>query len=858
MPARITAGPPDLFLGGRLRKGLRRALIVALLVGCAGVIVAYRLRIHRGAVPAPTPEPLPTDAQQAATGFSFTRSEGHNLVFTVRAQRSIQFEGTRGTTLEGVEVEIFGRKSDQHDLLTTQSCEYNSDSGDFFCAGLVKIELNAPRAGELPPARAPAQANAPVVSRQARGHQPIYLETSHLTYSQQRSVAATAAPVKWRYGEAWGSAVGLTYATRDSCIELERDVAANWPVRGPKGTSAPSVLKLTAGHLRYAKAEQRIELAGPVHVAEDDARLEADHAIVYLDARNRLTGALLDGGVSASDPAGNSPLTAEAASLQVGFDPLSGELRQLDASGSAHAELSRGPASGITRLTADHVHVGFAGAHFHPDQGFATGNVRLISEPDHTAHVAPRSSNPSQGSLRSEELDAAELQFAFHFPSSTLERANTVGAGKLILIPAAAKEGKRVLTAGDFHMAFDSQGRLTNLRGSPPTRIVFEPAPSAPPGTAAADSRADNLQAKFNPASQALESLQQSGRYQLLDGDRQATAHQADYSADENVVTLTGKPTLQEPGTRMAADRFVFQLATNSSEGTGHVTSTHFGPLEETPGSRGVSPARQPVSQRLGEPTARGMPALPAISLRTPTAGDTDASGDTTNVLADRVVADRAGQSLHYEGHVRAWHGAHVVEAPSLDIYRADHRIVAAEGVLTSDLAPAPENSGASHNSNVRAGDSTKPAHSTRDGKIKPSAVQPVTIGADRLEYLELGRTAAYRGHVRMRQGDATLEADRLDAHFSEATRDQPSELERAVASGSVVVVEPGRRATGNHAEYFAADGRIELSGGPPTLYDAQNGFTTGQILTFYTRSDTLQVDGGEGFRALSKHHLSR
>jgi lipopolysaccharide export system protein LptA len=109
-----------------------------------------------------------------------------------------------------------------------------------------------------------------------------------------------------------------------------------------------------------------------------------------------------------------------------------------------------------------------------------------------------------------------------------------------------------------------------------------------------------------------------------------------------------------------------------------------------------------------------------------------------------------------------------------------------------------------------------------------------------------------------MEQGDATLEADRLDAHFSKATPGQPSKLERAVASGSVIVVEPGRRATGDRAEYFAYDGKIELTGGPPTLYDAQNGFTTGRILTFFTRSDTLQVDGGQGFRALSKHHLSR
>lgn len=776
-------------------------------------------------------------------------------MFTIRAQRTVQFQGNQGTTLEGVQVELFGRKGDRHDLLTTKSCQYESDSGNFSCSGPVEIELNAPRA---PQSAQPVTAHS-VASPTAHSRQPIYLETSSLTYNQARSMATTTAPVKWRYGAASGSAVGLTYATRDGWIELQRDVAANWPVKGPKGSTAPTVLKLTAAHLRYAKDEQRIEMAGPVQISEGDRRIEAGHAIVHLDTQNRLTGALFDGGVSASDPTGASSLTARAASLQAEFDPSSGEVRQLDANGSVQVESRRGPASGTTRLTADLVHVGFVGAHFHPDQGFATGNVHLMAEPDQTPHAVAKASTQSQGSLRSEELNAGQVQFAFHPADGTLDRANTVGAGRLVLVPASAKEGKRVVTAGQFLMAFDRQGRLTNLRGMAPTRIVFEPAPNAPAGAVAADSRAANLQAKLNPTSQAVESLQQSGRYQLFDGDRQATADQADYSADESVVTLTGKPALRDPDMRMAAYRFVFQLATNSAEGYGHVTSTHFGPLQEAaPGQ--AAQVKSSVSSAPGLPPAGpgGKGARERATSRALSGtSDDPASSDTTNVLAERVTADRSKQLVHYEGHVRAWHGPDVVEAPSLDIYRADRRIVAAHGVLTSDLAAAPWKTDAQQDSSPTVSRTGSAASGSHNPKAKPEVAQPVTIRADRLEYLELGRTAAYRGHVRMDQAGATLEADRLDAFFSKAAPGQPSELERAVANGSVTVVEPGRRATGDHAEYFAAEGRIELSGGPPTLCDTEKGFTTGQTLTFFMRSDTLQVDGGQGFRALSKHHYS-
>jgi lipopolysaccharide export system protein LptA len=837
-----------------LRKAVGRVLIAALLVGCAGLIVAYRLRPRRSETSVQTPEELPKDAQQSAEGYSFTRSEGPNLVFTVRAQRAVDFEGGKGTTLEGIEVEIFGRESKQHDLVTTNSCQYNSDSGDFFCAGLVKVELNAPQA--TTPARATSD-HAPA-SSDAWERQPIFLETSQLSYSQKSAWATTSAPVKWRYGLASGSALGLTYATRDGRIELQNDVAVDWPV---KGSIAPSVLKLTAAHLRYAKDQQSIEMTGPVRVTEGDRHLEAQHAILYLDARNRLTGALFDGGVNGTDPSGKSSLSAQAASLQAEFDPQTGEVRQLDAFGSVQLE-SRGPASGVTRLVADQVRVGFVGAHFHPDQGSATGNVRLTAQPSGAPHPVTAASEEGQSSLRSEELDANLIEFAFHPEDGTLDHANTVGTGKLILAPSSAKQGKRVVTAGQFLMVFDQLGRLTDLQGLAPTRIVFEPAPNAPAETAAVESLANNLRAKLNPNTEAIESLRQSGEYQLLDGDAQANANEADYSADASTVTLTGKPTLRNTDARMAADHVSVQLATNSAEGYGHVTSTHFGPLEKSPTRHSTNPPASATVPSAVSPVATGKrPTSEDKNSRTLQVGsgdDSSSSADITNVLADRVTADRTKQFVHYEGHVRAWRGADVVEAPSLDIYRADRRIVADYGVLTSNLAPGPLKTNAEQDSRPASsgiGASTGGAH---DGKETPVATQPVTIRADRLEYLDIGRTAAYRGHVRMDHAGATLEAERLDAYFSKGTPGQPSELQRAVATGSVNIVEPGRRGAGDRAEYFAAEGKIELSGGPPTLYDTEKGFTTGRILTFFTGSDTLQVDGGKGSRALSKHRVSQ
>jgi len=791
------------------------------------------------------PQALPAGARQGLAGFSFTRNEGGHPVFTVRAERSVDFKNGEGTKLDGVEVEMFGRAGDQHNLLRTKSCQYNSTSGNLSCLGQVEIELDAPPGGGNLRGSEPSPSGV-------HGRQPVYLETAGLFYNQQKSLVTSAARVRWRYGTASGMAVGLAYSTEDGELELKHEVTASLPVEQPArpgGAQAPAVLQLAAARLRYSSAEHQIDLSGPVQLREGARELNADQASVHLNSRSRLTAALLKGSVRAEDRSPRSLLSARAAALEAIFDPLTGDLRSLEASGGVEARSGQGPGRGTAQLAADRARVDFAGAHFHPTEGVASGNARVnlqaAAQPGGGQASAtadqPSAPGPSQGSLRGEELDASELQFAFRPASGTLDRAHTVGPGRLVLIPSGAHEGRRVVTAGQFLMAFDGLGRLESMRGTAPTRIVFEPRPGAPAGGAIPESRADNLQAQLDPASAELERLEQSGHFELLDGDRRAGAERAAYSADGQIMTLTGKPSVTDPDARIQADRFQVHLATHTADGFGHVTSTHFGPWQEgAPGS-----SMQLSSSSSPPPGAR--PASAAI-------GGTqkeDPSKGTTNVLADRVFADRSLQYVRYEGHVRAWQGADVLESPSLDIYRADRRIVSGAGVVTSDLAPAPSKP-------PGAGRARPAKRGAGPGTPGGGATEPVTIRADRLEYFDLGRKAAYRGHVRMDASGATLEADRLDVYFTGSVPRASSQLDRAIADGHVTVVEPGRRAGSDHAEYFAAAGKVVMTGGPPALYDSEQGFTTGRSLTFFTHDDTLLVDGGSGTRVLSKRHLPR
>jgi lipopolysaccharide export system protein LptA len=402
------------------------------------------------------------------------------------------------------------------------------------------------------------------------------------------------------------------------------------------------------------------------------------------------------------------------------------------------------------------------------------------------------------------------MRFNFRPGGHDLQDGETVGESKLVLVPLDGKAGRRIITAGQFLMGFDAGSRLESVRGRARSRIVFEPAPTAPPGSLPQETSSELLEANFDPGDGALKAVEQTGDFHFREGDRQASSDEARYAFPSQILTLTGRPQLWDATTRVKADRILFDLRADKAEAVGKVQSTQ-------------SPM---ASQPLGSPSGQSVAAR----------------GDAINILADRMVAVQHDQFIHYEGHVRAWHGQDVIDSASLDVYKAQRRVSSGSRVLTSHLQPA-----------LRETAPIDPASSP-----PPHEPRPVTICADRWEYVDEERKASYRGNVQLQAENTTLQATALDVFFSESSASEGQEIERAVADGHVLVTQPNRRATGEHADYDAAPGKIVLTGGPPTVYDAQKGFTTGQRLTFYIRDDRLVVDGGNTSPTLTKHSVAQ
>lgn len=561
-------------------------------------------------------------------------------------------------------------------------------------------------------------------------------------------------------------------------------------------TKAGSPVRVTAGNLTYSKFSGEVTLRAPVKIIQANTSLAAATGTLYLNSSGHPAHARLEGSVRglAIVPAGY--LQGSAGIVDAIFAPKTSRLQQLSASGSVELRMEQRGSGNLRRLSAGHVLLKLSGEKARPEAGTASGNVRLVFETraQTVQQLSPPTRAVNPGGEVERVLTASELDFRFQ-DAGDLAAASTPGAGKLRVIPGDPSRARQTITAGRLLMSFVAGGRLKQLRGFSGSRIISQPGPMAPHGDLPMTSTSAQLSAMLDPASGRINTLRQTGNFKFQEGDRYASADASLYRAATQTLTLLDHPLIWDATERIRAQHVQLRLAAGIAKGWGHVQSVHF----ETPA------------------------VVPLI------------------VLADRVTARRDTQLVHYEGHVRAWRGPDLIQSPTLDIYKAQERISSGPGVLASLVQEG-----------------------VAPGKPKPKtgtkpAGQPLNIRADRLLYFNLGREAVFSGDVQASSGSATLRAEHLEVFFARRSAPGDPLVARAVADRNVAVMQlPGRRATGQHAEYFADSGKIILTGGPPVLYDEKQGFLTAVRLTFSTHDASLIADGGRKAPTLSKYRVPR
>ena len=171
----------------------------------------------------------------------------------------------------------------------------------------------------------------------------------------------------------------------------------------------------------------------------------------------------------------------------------------------------------------------------------------------------------------------------------------------------------------------------------------------------------------------------------------------------------------------------------------------------------------------------------------------------------------------------RMWQGPNAVTAPVLELSK-------------------PQSSLNAHAANGEDRGSVHAAFAGRSGQPNGGVTRMVS---DTLVYSDTTRTGDFHGAVTAGQPNGTVHADDAQIFLAEAPPGQPSQLDRMIATGHVVLQQPGRRGTGEKLVYTAADGNYLLTGTaavPPRAIDAQKGVTTGAALLFRNSDNSVEV----------------
>lgn len=288
------------------------------------------------------------------------------------------------------------------------------------------------------------------------------------------------------------------------------------------------------------------------------------------------------------------------------------------------------------------------------------------------------------------------------------------------------------------------------------------------------------------------------GNVRMKEGGHSAEAQQAVFVRALQEAVLTGQAVVRDESSETRATKLTFHQATGEIEAEGKVRSTD---LATKRGGIELSPA-------------------------------------PGNISADHMVGNsKTGQAL-YTGHARLWQGPSVLEAQSIELLR-NTRMLNAKG-------------------NVRA---VFPQAGAEGTKAKGAAIWHVSSGT--LTYWDAENRAHLEKNVVVQSADERMRGPVLDLYFTrdgnaKSGSEGAAQISKAVATGGVVVEQGDRRGTAERGVYTAEDKKFVLSGGTPTLYDAEEGATTGRELTFNIADDTIIVDSGNGTRTLTKHRVQR
>jgi len=750
------------------------------------------------------PAKMGLDIQQTAEGFSVSKSVEGRTLFTMNASKAVQFKEGGRAELHNVKIVVYGKDAGRFDRITGDDFEYDPASGNVNAKGTVLIDLEAnPEGMRHSDQTPPAQTRA-----------PIHLETNGLMFNKNTGDASASGKVVFQTPQASGSAVGIEYVAKTGTMNLLSAVAMT--------VSRPQPVRLTADRGVITKQPRRVVLTG-VRMSREQQQAQSDHATFFLREDNTVERILAEGDVR-SELHGRAPSNSETHARSDRAELfLTGTRNQLTTailSGNVQlASLGTQPADAAAGRVTLHFAGNSAGQQLletvHAEDGVRltqknsqSGTLVAVATPGSSS--AP-SSTPAKGGAQNQDIEMTAPVMDFIVKDGRLlERAETSGPSQILITQPDANQ-KTVVTAAKFTAKFTEKNRLATLHGEPDAKIVSSKSGDSKSGDrkiAGAPGQPDRvstskmLDVVFLPEG-AVASIMQAGGVTYVDGAQKAWAQRGEYTVADQLLVLSGSPRVVDNGMTTTARTIRMNRTNGDAIAEGNVKSTY-------------------------------------SDLKAQPDGGMLASSDPIHVTSRSMTAHRSPAIAVYTGDARLWQNANLVEAPTLQFDR-DHRSLIAQGTLPQPV-------------------STVLVQVDKMGKVTP-----VNITSARLNYADAERRIFLDGGVTAKGSDTMLTSQQMTVFLlprSQSTAGagpgMPGQVERIVAQDKVVITQPTRHATGDHLVYTAADDKFVLTGGTPSIFDAERGKITGDSLTFYRHDDRVLVEGKETSPTVTKTQVAR
>jgi lipopolysaccharide export system protein LptA len=562
----------------------------------------------------------------------------------------------------------------------------------------------------------------------------------------------------------------------------------------------PEPFRLSARRGVIAKAPREVVLSA-VHMTRPQQQLTAGRARLMLREDDTVERIIAEDDVE-SELHGRTTVHARSDRAELMLSGTRNQITSAVFAGTVHlvSEGKQPAEAGAGKVTL----------HFGPGQVLETvhaeENVRLAQK-----QTAPGGPPPAAVSTNAQEVEMTAPAMDFTVKDGrTIELAETSGPPAITIWQPSSRQ-KTVVAAGRFTAKFTANNHLASLHGEPDARID-----SSAPGQPDRISTSPTLDVLFQEHG-GISTITQSGGLVYASGTQKAWAQRGVYTAADQMLVLNGSPRVVDGGLTTTAQLIRFQRSTGDATAEGNVKSTY-------------------------------------SDLKPQPEGGMFSSSDPIHVVSRSMTAHRSPAAAVYSGQARLWQNSNVVEAPTLQFDR-ERRSLVAEGTASQPVK-------------------TVLVQVDKNGKATPA-----TITSAHLTYRDAERQVLAEGGVTVKSADATMTAGQMTVYLaarvspagsagqkapesgprgSTPSPSYPGQVERIVAEGKVVIVQPTRRALGEHLVYTALDEKFVLTGGSPSIFDAERGKITGDSLTFYRHDDRVLVEGRETSPAVTRTEVAR